>query len=544
MKKLIALLLVAAMVFAALSGCGGKDKTADASSDTGSGKLPTASDPSSTEPSLSELDTSFLTAVKGYIQHTMVTEYEVKSEDGFETTGENLIFLPKDSIISSSKDLLLHTYVKMDGGINLNTNLMRSLGMKVNGYNGEFKAGSFTVSSDCYLKISVKGKMSDIKISVPSGSEAKLFFGDFDSISSAPLAEKLGIAFSKLEASVNYLFISDVHHGSFVNDLNGDGKRDYDTLEQTASRLKTNKAKINDAVNIANISPYIDFIVIGGDIINGYETTESNTYMAAKKKNPKLTVSEHCIDQIQEILAPLKKCKKPVFVLAGNHDDNSAHNLWQENHPEGPKLYVDYLVSDLDWYEGVFKEFVNVKVVQDDGYTYAGKKLSKYYYYDLEKNGRTTRVICLDYNDDRFPFDSKGIVTSDASKGGYSKDQLAWLANTALTGDFNDCIMLSHAGASDVLLDILNAYQEEDDYRKVSLGINVDYEDRKSGDITHYHHGHEHEDFNTYSYDLDCWTLSTDSATLEAIAATPNSVYRYYVNTDTIKELTRSGSIK
>ena len=62
--------------------------------------------------------------------------------------------------------------------------------------------------------------------------------------------------------------------------------------------------------------------------------------------------------------------------------------------------------------------------------------------------------------------------------------------------------------------------------------------------ITHYHHGHEHEDFNTYSYDLDCWTLSTDAATLEAIAATPNSVYRYYVNADTIKELTRSGSIK
>ena len=59
-----------------------------------------------------------------------------------------------------------------------------------------------------------------------------------------------------------------------------------------------------------------------------------------------------------------------------------------------------------------------------------------------------------------------------------------------------------------------------------------------------YHHGHEHEDFNTYSYDLDCWTISTNAAVLDMVAATPNSVYRYYVDADNLKELTRSGAVK
>ena len=526
-----------------LIGCGG-DKATDASSDKGSNKLPQASDSQSSEPSLIELDTSFITAEKGYINHTMVSEYEIKAENGFETTGENLLFLPKDSVIKSTEEIFIHTYVNMDGGVNLNTNLMRSVGMKVEGYNGQFKAGTFTISSNCYIRLSVKGKISTVKISVPDGTETSVFYGDLESIAVAPKTEKVGKILSSVEASVNYFFISDVHNGSFVNDLNGDGKRDYDSLDHTASRLESNRGKIADAVTIANSSPYIDFVVVGGDIINGYETTESNTYKEAKKKNPKLTVSEHCIDQMQEILAPLKECKKPVFVLAGNHDDNAMHSLWQENHPEGPNRYPEYLVSDLSWYEGVFKEFVNVKVVQDSNYVYSGKKLSKYYYYDLSKNGRKTRVICLDYNDDRFAFNNKGIVTSDASTGGYSKEQLMWLANTALMGDFDDCIMLSHAGTDDNLNNILTAYQEKESYKKVSLGINVNYENRKSGNIMSYHHGHEHEDFNTYSYDLDCWTISTNAAVLDMVAATPNSVYRYYVDADNLKELTRSGAVK
>ena len=544
MKKLISLLLVTALLLTAVSGCGGSDKATDASSDKGSNKLPQASDSQSSEPSLIELDTSFITAEKGYISHTMVSEYEIKAENGFETTGENLLFLPKDSVIKSAEEIFIHTYVNMDGGVNLNTNLMRSVGMKVEGYNGQFKAGTFTISSNCYIRLSVKGKISTVKISVPDGTETSVFFGDLESIAVAPKTEKVGKILSSVEASVNYFFISDVHNGSFVNDLNGDGKRDYDSLDHTASRLESNRAKIADAVTIANSSPYIDFVVVGGDIINGYETTESNTYKEAKKKNPKLTVSEHCIDLMQEILAPLKECKKPVFVLAGNHDDNAMHSLWQENHPEGPNRYPEYLVSDLSWYEGVFKEFVNVKVVQDSNYVYSGKKLSKYYYYDLSKNGRKTRVICLDYNDDRFAFNNKGIVTSDASKGGYSKEQLMWLANTALMGDFDDCIMLSHAGTDDNLNNLLTAYQEKESYKKVSLGINVNYENRKSGNIMSYHHGHEHEDFNTYSYDLDCWTISTNAAVLDMVAATPNSVYRYYVDADNLKELTRSGAVK
>ncbi len=553
MKKTIALLLIALLFITSLAGCGGSEATDASSTDSGS-KLPTASDTSSKPTKLVEIENPFTEKEKGYINHSLVAEYTVKAEDGYECTGENLIFLPKNSVISCEKEFALHTYVKMDGGVGLNTNLMRAIGVEVDGYNSSFKAGSYTLPSDCYLRISVKGSLSDLKISVPDGSEASIFIGNADAVAVAPEVEKLGNFFQTTGKSVNYLFISDLHNGSYVNDLNDDGKRDYDPLDEIANRLETRRAKVANAVAMANTSPYIDFLVIGGDIINGYETTESHTYKEAKKKNPKLTVSEHCIDLIQEILAPLKDCKKPVFVLAGNHDDNSGHRLWQENHPEGPSLYPEYLVSDLAWQKEVFSEFVNVKVVQDTEYTHSGKKLSKYYYYDLEKYGKTTRIICLDYNDDRFPFDSKGVVTEATSMGGYSNGQLKWLATTALNGDFDDCIILSHAGFTDdseqdssnsPLRLILTAYQEETLYRKSSLGVNMNYAGRKSGDILSYHHGHEHEDFNKFSFDTDYWTLASNSMALEAVASSKDSVYRYYMdNTGTIKELTRSGTIK
>ncbi len=542
MKKYIALLLAAVMIILSLTGCGGK--TDDAKADAPPSSLPMADD-NTDEVSLSKVELG-LSPAKGYIDHTMVAEFSVKSEDGYECTGEDFIYLPKGSEIKSDKDLLIHTYAKMDGGVALNTNIMRAIGIKVNGYNGEFKAGTFTLNSACYVRISVKGKLSDITVSVPEGTETEVFMGDLTTIELAPKINALNEYFLNSGKSVNYLFITDLHNGSYVNDPDGDGKRNYDSLADTDARLETRSAKVAEMVSIANASPYVDFIVVGGDIINGYETTESNTYREAKKKNPKLTVSEHCVDQLQDMLAPLKDSKKPVFVLAGNHDDNSGHSLWQENHPEGPNRYPEYLVSDLAWYNEVFSEFVNVKVVQDSDYTHSGKKISKYYYYDLEKNGKITRIICLDYNDDRFPFDSKGVVTSDASQGGYSKGQLKWLAETALMGDFDECIMLSHAGAEGDLQAILTAYQEEDGLKKPALSLYIDYEDRKSGDILVYHHGHEHEDFNKFSYDTDYWTVSSANVSLEAMAVTKDSVYRYYVdkNTDNKKELTRSGAVK
>ncbi len=459
--------------------------------------------------------------------------------------GDALVFLPEDSVLSSKKEFLIHTYVQMDGGVSLNTNIMRASGVEVAGFNGKFKAGSYTLSSGCYVKISVKGSLSDVTLRIPEGTESEVFYGNLEEIELAPKISELGEYFTETGKSVNYLFISDLHNGSYVNDIDGDGKRDYDSLETTASRLEARRATVAKAVTLANASPYIDFIVIGGDIINGYETTESNTYCEAKKNNPNLTVREHCVDLIKEILAPLKSCKKPVFVLAGNHDDNVMHSLWQENHPDQPSRYPEFVVSDLDWYNGVFSEFINVEVVQDSNYVYSGKKISKYYYYDLEKYGKTTRVICLDYNDDRFPFGPDGEVTEIVSRGGYSKEQLVWLAETALSGDFDDCILLSHAGTDTQLQGILEAYQEKKVYKRPSLSINADYSNRKSGIIVSYHHGHEHEDFNKFDYKTDYWIISSNAMTLEAIAASKDSVYRYYVEkSNSKKELTRSGGIK
>ncbi len=522
-----------------------KSSSKKSSSKKSSSKVSSTTSSEDNEAKLVTYKLNHTSPTNGYINHTFAGEYKIVVKSGYESMGDALAFLPEGSVLSSNKEFLIHTYVRMDGGVSLNTNLMRASGVEVSGSNGKFKSGSYTISSDCYVRISVKGKLSDVKLQIPQGTESEVFYGTQEEIAVAPTVNTLGEHFKTTGKSVNYLFISDLHNGSYVNDLDEDGKRDYDPLEETTNRLESRRATVAKAVAIANTSSDIDFIVIGGDIINGYETPESNTYNEAKKKNPNLTVRQHCIDQIKEILAPLKNCKKPVFVLAGNHDDNVMHSLWQENHPDAPKHYPSYVVSDLDWYNGVFSEFVNVKVVQDSNYVYSGKKLSKYYYYDLEKYGKTTRIICLDYNDDRFPFNSNGEVTEIVSQGGYSKGQLEWLAEVALNGDFDDCIVLSHAGTDTQLQRILSSYQEKKNLRITSCSINVDYSNRKSGNILSYHHGHEHEDFNTYDYNTDYWTICSDSMTLEAIASSKDSVYRYYVDKQGVKkELTRAGGIK
>ena len=65
--------------------------------------------------------------------------------------------------------------------------------------------------------------------------------------------------------SVNYLFITDIHYGSGVDDLDGDGIRTYNTVEEVEKQLNELLVYVNSVVTIANNSPYVDFIVVGGD---------------------------------------------------------------------------------------------------------------------------------------------------------------------------------------------------------------------------------------------------------------------------------------
>ena len=534
MKKIIAIILTVLMIMTCFSACSDKQ---DVSSGANSGE----------EEQINLIDFSprFSDVKKGYIVHSNNVAYSITEDEAYECADDYYLWLPKNSVVSSDKEFALYTYVTGDG-FALNTNLMRSLGLEVNGSNSAFKSGTVNISKDCYLRFAVKGSLSDIKIQVPDDKYP--FEGAKDIVLACGNIGEVNEYLASKGDAVNYIFVTDLHHGAFINDPDGDGLRNYDDNEKTASRLESSHKQLNTAIAYVNACPYLDFLVLGGDFINGYETTESLTYKAAKKQNPSLTVRQHVIDLLQEVLAPVKQCTKPVFVLAGNHDDNAGHSLWQTtNHPGETSLYSEFLISDLDWQNEILSEFVNVEIVQDESYSFGGKSVSKYYYHDLKKGEKTVRIICLDYDDARYPFDSKGNVTSTKGTGAaYCTAQMKWFAEVALVGDFDECILLSHApsphNSTDAFEKIVTAYNNRGSLNNPGFKINVSYASRTSGSINHYHHGHEHEEFIKFSSSLKYWNISTNSGgELDLISSSPDSVFKFNLTTGKQKELTRTG---
>lgn len=541
MKKLLSIILATLLICSTFVSCG---KEEEPSSSAGS-----SSTVSQAEIVLTSYDVKFDDIKKGYINHISGGEASIVEKDGYESTEDFYLYLPRGSVISCEREFAVHCY---NESFSANFFMMQNSGQTVDGFNPEFTADKVTLSSTCYVRISVKGSLSEISVEVPEELVATVITGSREEMELTPKILVANEYLQNKEASVNYIFITDLHNGSYVNDPDGDGLRNYDSVEDVSKRLESRRGLVEQAVAIANKSPYIDFIVAGGDFINGYETEESLTYQAAKKKDSGLTVKEHVIDQLQEILAPLEDCEKPVFILAGNHDDNGGHSLWQEtNHPNDTRKIADYMLSDLDWDKGVFSKFVNVKVVRDNEYTFGGKSVSKYYYYDLEKEGKTVRIICLDAKDARLAFDSKGnIIDANPSRNGgvhYTDEQMKWLAEVALKGEFDECIMLSHAGTdlgTNKLEKIINAYQSNGIYsQKGSVSIDVSYSGRTSGDILLYHHGHDHEEFHNYSMLQRFWTVSTapGSSTFDIMSASSRSVFRYNMTDSKTVELTRTG---
>lgn len=538
MKQLLALTLATLLILLSVTAC---SNTENSSADSGSSSAPTSSADDSVKKEYTTCTVNFGDVKTGYIHHMSGGNYSIEEEDGYQTTDNFYLYLPVGTIISCEKEFGFHCY---NEDFVANSFLTKGCGQTTEGFNPVLTAGEYTLNRACYLRFSVKGSLSDIKISVPADLLSSVLYGSKEDMAFAPDAKKLNDNISSFEGAVNYIFISDLHNGSYVNDPDGDGLRNYDSAETVAERLESRVKTVESAVKYANLCPAIDFIVIGGDIINGYETEESLTYQAAKKKNKGLTVKGHVKDQLQDMLAPLKDCKKPVFVLTGNHDFNDAHTLWlSTNHPENSKKRADLTLSDLDWNQAVMKEFVSDGIVRDADYAY-----SKYYYYDLKKNDKVTRIICLDIHDSRQPFDSKGNLTGDPTINSgyrYSDEQMKWLAEVALKGNFDSCMVFAHSDMTDgtAKMDkILAAYQQRTKYHVGgAISIDADYTMRDSGSIMLYHHGHEHEYSRDFSPAMNFWTLGSLNMTMEIVIATKDSVYNYNHSTSEIKEFTRGG---
>lgn len=300
---------------------------------------------------------------------------------------------------------------------------------------------------------------------------------------------------SKLkEDSVNYIFISDIH---YMGISTGQGAV---LLEQ-----------IKQAVDLANECENIDLLVLGGDTVQGYWEDKKD-----------------CFEAYREILSALKECKKPVLILNGNHDDN-AYAEWNPNHSQK-------IISDLDWQKEILIPHATSDRVHDKS-----DPNSKYYYYDLKKNGKTVRIFCLDATDYKTEYDENGVVVklklmdgydesspeerykyqTGISWWGYSPEQLRQFAATLSSAEFDDVIIFSHMGIDrqanfrdvplgDELRNIFRAYKRKTEYKNEELGIDVSY--NNGGNVLIYHYGHIHREAMLYFEDIGFWQIASSTA--------------------------------
>lgn len=376
-----------------------------------------------------------------------------------------------------------------------------------------------TLTENSYVKFSARPDVAEINVPsegkylVHTGTKEELFYG----VNYQVVTNDLNTV---ADGNVGYIFITDIHFGS--------------SLTNTAGKSVIRQTEL--ITKMANENDNIDFVVVAGDTTTG---------MYGSK--------EAAIQWTQAGLDPLLNCTKPVFVLMGNHDDNSYHIA------SGNKVLKPELVfSDLDWQNNIINRYTNkgnITVVQDDP---AKRQNSKYYYYDLE--GKKTRVIALDAIDYEAKYDENGVIlgdldgdgffdgfptrTTDATASdtakyyngytywGYSADQLRWLAEDALgtLPDGYEVIFVSHMGIDkdtncygskiwfgDEIRDVIETFNAGGTYSGNftdiwgnTVSVNADFSDI-NGEIAIWQFGHMHVEGSIYSEDINLWQICTST---------------------------------
>ncbi|MBQ1186511.1 MAG: metallophosphoesterase [Clostridia bacterium] len=473
MKRIIALILCL-ILMVSLCACGKSDGAADAGSTVQGGFY-----------------IEYKNTSAGYINHTSESASSVMKSDTFESTDDFYIYLPEGSTLSSSKNFSVYCY---NQHFVLDTALTKACGQNLLRFSVQISNSTKTISADCYVRIAVEGKLTDVVIDVPSGKEQLVITGSKDDLLYGPQINEIAQLVRDKENMVNYIFITDLHYDS----------------DPTAQKSEALLKQVKAAVKMANTLDSIDFIVIGGDTTSG---------MYEKKAD--------ALKYTAEVLEPLKESKKPVFVITGNHDDNSYHSFHTEGFDESA------IVSDKDWSDNIIKVFCPENIVKDSKY-----QDSKYYYYDLAD--KKTRIICLDAIDYRAKYDQNGNIKelpikdasetdeesrywSGTSYWGYSEGQMRWLVNEAMAApdDWNYMFM-SHMGI-DVntqtnyyephygvtLRNIISAFQNR---KSAEVGIgSVDFRN-VTGNVLTYHFGHTHRELTRYCKDINLWQLNTQTA--------------------------------
>lgn len=473
MKKLIALILCLALIVCGLCSCGDKEASgSDNSANNG-------------------FVIDYKNTASGYLIHTSEASSSVMASDEFESMDDFYIYLPGGTNISCPDSFAVYCY---NQHFNLDTNLTGLCGQTLLRFSVQMNAENRTLTEDCYVRFSVQGKLKNIAINVPDGKEGVVITGAKEDLLYGPQINTVQQNLKDKTSAVNYIFITDLHY-------------DKDpTAQKSEALLKQVKA----AVKIANTTESIDFIVIGGDTTSGMYETKADA-----------------LKYTAEVLEPLKDSKKPVFIITGNHDDNSYLSF----HMEG--FLEDQIVSDKDWSDNIIKVFCPENIVKDSKYTD-----SKYYYYDIE--GKKTRVICLDAIDYRAKYDENGVIKelpvkdatetdeeakywSGCSYWGYSEGQIRWLVNEAMTAPSDwDYVFMSHMGIDvktqtnyyephygTTLRAVINAFQNRKDFSFEDISANFA---NVTGKVLSYHFGHTHRELTRYCKDIDLWQINTATA--------------------------------
>ncbi len=369
-----------------------------------------------------------------------------------------------------------------------------------------------TMKRGAYVKFNKEPTANNIL--VPNALASFVRQGSYEAITSDPICDEyygidVQVASKQLaeqpDDTLNYLFITDIH---FMNyDLSWD-KQGNVLLEQ--ARLITEWANNDDS---------IDFIVIGGDSVQGFWDSKDGWKSA-----------------ITKIMEPFTACEKPVLVLMGNHDDN-AYATWNVN-------YSEKIISDLDWRNYVLDPVSPANIVRP-----ANDPNAKHYYYDFTKNGKTTRLFFLDSIDYYQEYDENGNITAleirtalgyteesaeDYSKYyngrsylGYSEEQVKWLADSlARTDEFDDAMIFSHMGTDAQtsktdfgaeIVEVMAAYNNKTAYKNDAMNIDVSYDD--DGKILSYQFGHIHKEVGVYNAAADLWQIGSSTARADQAAA-------------------------
>ncbi len=259
--------------------------------------------------------------------------------------------------------------------------------------------------------------------------------------------------------SVSYIMLTDTHMDSFSNE-----------------NKKAILIEYQKAVELANESR-IDFICIGGDQLSGYGSlSDNNAYLM----------------QITDILS---KCRKPVIVLRGNHDNNK--NNGQE---ESENLTIK------EWYsrnQSIFRH--NDFVYHESNKVEDGTGC--YFYYDIPQ--KKTRVIAL-----------------DSWWNAHPNEQIQFLAFNAMTElDGWNYILLSHlpplakyntGGATETwengitrINNFIRAFNNHTTITDEMYGTK-DYTNSTSKVIC-ITFGHTHASYIGYDSDFGCFITSTGS---------------------------------